>query len=133
MQAYSLDLRQRIIDALGDGATIEATAQRFAVGITSVKRYKARLQETGTLAPTPWPGRAPKIKKEQQEDLRTLVAARTDWTLDALSAAWHQEQGVQATVSVLSDTLRRFQITYKKRAASPPRGMKRSAKRSESA
>jgi transposase len=136
MRAYSLDLRQRIVDALAHGATIEQTAQRFAVGKSSVKRYKARLQETGTLAPTPWPGRTPKIKEEQQEDLRTLVASRTDWTLDALSQAWHNEFGIAPTVSVVSDTLRRFQITYihgKKRAASPPSGMKRSAKRSGSA
>jgi transposase len=89
MQAYSLDLRQRIVDALAQGATIEATAQRFAVGKSTVKRYKAQRQQTGSLAPRPWPGRTPKIKKEQEHALRALVASRTDWTLDALSQAWH--------------------------------------------
>jgi len=131
MQAYSLDLRQRIVNALADGVTIEQTARRFAVSTASVKRYKARLRETGSLAPKPWTGRAPKIRKEQRDDLRALVASRTDWTLDALSAAWHQEHGVQTTVSVLSDTLKRFKITHKKSAASPPSGTKPSAKPSE--
>ena len=131
MQAYSLDLRQRIVDALGDGATIEATAQRFAVGITTVKRYKARLRETGTLAPTPWPGRAPVIKKEQEDDLRALVASRTAWTLGALSQAWHEAYGIAPTVSVLSDTLKRLKTTHTKSAASPPSATNRSARPSE--
>src|SRR5262249_34082221 len=105
----------------------------FAVSLSTVKRYKAQRQHSGNLAPKPWPGRAPKIKQEQEPALRALVAQRTDWTLDALSAAWHKEHGVQASVSVLSDTLKRFQITYKKRAVSPPSATRRSATRSGSA
>jgi transposase len=120
MQAYSLDLRQRIVNALLAGATIEQVAQRFSVGTATVKRYKARLETTGTLAATPWPGRAPKIKEEQKEILRALVASRTDWTLETLCHAWQKEQGTPVTISVMSDTLKRFHFTYKKRAASPP-------------
>ena len=126
MQAYSLDLRQRIVNALRDGATIHETAQRFAVSTASVKRYQRQHRQTGSLAPTPWPGRTPKIKDEQAGDLRALVARRTDWTLAALCRAWEQEHGVHTSVSVLSDTLQRFKITHKKRVASPPSGTKRS-------
>ena len=104
-----------------------ADVARFAVGTATVKRYKARLQATGSLAPTPWPGRAPKIKDDQKEDLRALVASRTDWTLESLSQAWHQAHGVPTSLSVLCDTLKRFRITYKKRVASPPNGTRRNA------
>jgi transposase len=131
MQAYSLDLRQRIVNALGEGATIDETAQRFAVSSASVKRYQRLSRQAGTLAAKPWPGRAPKIRDDQADDLRALVASRTDWTLAALCRAWEQEHGVRTTVSVLCDTLRRFRITHKKSAASPPSGTRTSAKPSK--
>lgn len=131
MQAYSLDLRQRVVDACRSGQTEQQVAGRFSLSLSSVQRYKRQARESQTLAPKPWPGRAPKIKKEQEDDLRALVAARTDWTLCALSPAWQQEYGVAPSVSVLSDTLQRLKITHKKSAASPPRETRPSAKPSE--
>jgi transposase len=54
MQAYSVDLRQRIVDALDEqGATIDSVAERFCVSATSAKRYKRQLQETGRVVAPP--------------------------------------------------------------------------------
>jgi transposase len=132
MQAYSVDLRQRVVDALGEkGTTIDSVAQRFAVSPTSVKRYKRQLQETGNLSPKPWPGRALKIKPDQQERLKELVASRTDWTLQRLCDAWHEETGVSIPFGVMARTFSRLKITYKKRAVLPQSAMRRSDKRSE--
>ena len=129
MQAYSVDLRQRIVAALEDaGATIDSVAQRFAVSTASVKRYKRQLRESGTLLAKPWPGRSPKIAPEEQERLRALVASRSDWTLQSLCQTWSQEAGGQMSISVMARTLARLRITYKKRAASPEKEMKRSAR-----
>jgi transposase len=127
MQAYSVDLRQRIVDALGEqGATIDSVAQRFCVSATSVKRYKGHLQETGSLAARPWPGRPLKIKSDQEDRLRGLVASRTDWTLQRLCDAWHEETGVSISFGVMARTLARLKITYKKRAALPRKETNRS-------
>ena len=122
MQAYSVDLRQRIVDAVASGLTIAQAAERFTVGTTTVKRYQLRLRTSGSLAATPVPGRAPKIKPEQHDALRTLVDSRSDWTLASLAEAWQKETGAASavTVSVMSDTLRRMKITYKKSVASLP-------------
>ncbi len=128
MSVCSLDLRQRVVDALASGLTIAQAAERFSVGLSTVKRYRSRLKTTGSLAATPLPGRSPKIAPEQFDALRTLVASRTDWTLaslaDAWQDAWQEQTGASAsavvTVSVMSDTLRRLKITYKKSVASPP-------------
>ena len=128
MRAYSLDLRRRVVDACHSGQTERQVADRFCLSLSSVQRYKRQAREGQTLAPKPWPGRAPVIKPAQQDDLRALVASRTDWTLDTLSQAWHQEYGVAPTVSVLSDTLKRLRLTHKKSAASPPNGTRPSAK-----
>ena len=132
MQAYSVDLRQRIVDALGEaGAIIDCVAERFAVSPTSVKRYKRQLQETGSLFPKPWPGRALKIKPDQEERLKELVASRTDWTLQRLCDAWHEETGVSIPFGGMARALARLKITHKKRAVLPQSGMRRSGKRSE--
>ena len=127
MQAYSVDLRQRIVDAVGEeGTTIDSVAERFAVSPTSVKRYKRRLQETGSLSPKPWPGRALKIKPDQEERLKERVASRTDWTLQRLCDAWHEETGVSIPFGVMARTLARLKITYKKRAVLPRKETNRS-------
>ncbi len=123
MQAYSVDLRQRIVSALDEqGATIDSVAERFWVSATSVKRYKRQLEQTGNLSPKPWPGRPLKIKPDQEGRLRELVASRTDWTLQRLCDAWHEESRVSIPFGVMARTLARLKITYKKK---PPRQRKR--------
>jgi len=132
MQAYSVDLRQRIVSALEEaGATIDSVAQRFCVSAASVKRYKRLLARTGSLSPKPLPGRVPKVMPDQEERLRELVASRTDWTLERLCQSWQEETGTSVAIDVMARTLARLKITYKKRAASPKSGTKRSGKRSE--
>ena len=130
MQAYSVDLRRRIVSALQEaGATIDAVAQRFAVSAASVKRYKRQFHQSGTLSAKPWPGRVPKIAPEQQERLKELVASRSDWTLQMLCQAWKDETTVEVSISVMARTLARLKITYKKRAVLPKNATKRSVRR----
>jgi transposase len=128
MKAYSPDLRQRVLTSLEEGATRAATAERFQISLSSVKRYKRSWQTQGTLAPKPIPGRPRIIKESQQEEFRELVSSRTDWILDTLGDAWQERFGVKPTVSVLSDTCRRLKITRKKRAVSPASETPKSAK-----
>ena len=42
MKAYSLDLRERIVAALEEGASVVSVAQRFSVGERTVRTYRAR-------------------------------------------------------------------------------------------
>jgi transposase len=115
MRAYSVDLRQRIVSALEqEEATIASVAERFAVSPSSVKRYRRPLQHTGRLSPKPWPGRPLKIKADQEERLRDLVASRTDWSLQRLCDAWQQQTGVSIPFGVMARTLARLKITFKK-------------------
>ena len=132
MRAYSIDLRQRIVSALEeDGATIDSVAERFGVSSSSVKRYRRQWQETGSLSPRPLPGRPVRIKADQEEPLREMLASRTDWSLQRLCDAWQEETGVCVPFGVMARTLARLKITYKKRAASPKSGTRKSGKRSE--
>jgi len=130
MQAYSLDLRQRVLDACQSGQSEREVAARFALSLSSVQRYKRAHRATGSLAPVPWPGRAPKIKKEHQDQLQTLVASKTDWTLASLCDAWKAHHGTTVAVDVMGRTLARFGITHKKRVASRPSATRPSVRRS---
>jgi transposase len=131
MQAYSLDLRQRVLDACQSGQSERDVAQRFALSLSSVQRYKRAHRATGSPAPQPWPGRAPKIKKEHKDQLHALVASRTDWTLVSLCAAWKEANGTTVARDVMGRTLARFGITHKKRVASLPSATRPSGRRSE--
>lgn len=119
MKAYSLDLRQRIVEAVLAGASHHEAAQRFGVGATTVQRYVAQFRRSGNLAPKPIAGRSPIIKDDEHEEFKALVASRSDWMLESLGDAWAQIKGVKPTISVLSNTCQRLKITRKKSPASP--------------
>ena len=60
MNAYSLDLRKKIVQAKQRGTPTSEVARSFGVGVSTVKRYAATAREGRTLAPkknAPVPGR----------------------------------------------------------------------------
>jgi transposase len=50
---YSEDLRERVIGAAQDGATIPEIAEQFGVSISSVVRFRRLHRETGSSYPGP--------------------------------------------------------------------------------
>jgi transposase len=74
MSAYSLDLREKIIESVKKGVPKAETARRFGVDRATVKRYCKQLDERGTLEPRKAPGRAPKLDEKAMklllEDLK---------------------------------------------------------------
>ncbi len=82
MKPYSLDLRQRIIDAYSnEEGTIRQIAQRFKVSISSVRRLIKRYLSTGAIAPKPYTGgNKPKLKAEHLEILANLISEDNDAT-----------------------------------------------------
>ena len=74
MNAYSEDLREKIIEALRRGMGKSQAARTFSVSLSSVKRY-AKLAEAGrSLAPKKRPASKPKLdqraSKLLEEDLK---------------------------------------------------------------
>jgi transposase len=74
MKAYSLDLREKIVESVKKGVSKSETARRFGVHRATVKRYCKRLDEHDTLQPRKAPGKAPKLEEKARklllEDLR---------------------------------------------------------------
>lgn len=114
MRPFSPDLRHRIIAALDAGQPTSVVAERFAVAPRTVRRYRQRLREHGTLDPTPHPGRHRKIRGADEALLREQVLAAPDATLREHRLQWHARTGVWVSESTLCRALQRMQLTVKK-------------------
>ena len=73
MNAYSEDLRKKVVEAKECGMPTVEVARTFGVGISSVKRYAKTAREGGSLRPKKSPGRPPKA----DERARRLLEADT--------------------------------------------------------
>ncbi len=72
MNAYSEDLRKKIVEAVERGMPKSEAAKTFGVGISSVKRYYVAVARAGrSLAPKKRPGSKPKL----DETARRLLEA----------------------------------------------------------
>jgi transposase len=126
MKPLSLDLRQRIADALDGKASQTSIADRFAVSLSSVERLAKKKRQGLDLMPGVGTGRIPKIKKEQLPEFEALAHSRTDWTAQGLAEAWQGKTGTQVSVSTVTRTLAKAAFVFKKNAASPWSGSRRS-------
>src|SRR5215212_8270971 len=67
MRAYSIDLREKIVESVKRGVPKSETARLFGVDRATVKRYCKRLEEHGTLEPGRAPGKAPKLDEKARK------------------------------------------------------------------
>jgi len=118
MKAYSMDLRERIVAACAQGESQVWVAQRFGVCNQTVSAYVGRAGR-GQLAPLPIPGRAPRLRPEQEGAFVAMVGEKSDWTLEQLSLEWERRSGVLLPRSTLHDHMKRLGARFKKRVASP--------------
>jgi transposase len=61
MSAYSLDLREKIVESVKKDVSESGTARRFGVDRATVKRYCKQFDERRILEPGKAPGEAPKL------------------------------------------------------------------------
>ena len=114
MNAYSEDLRKKIVEALGRGTTKSEAARTFGVSRSSVKRYAKRNEEGRPLAPKKRPGLKPKLDEAArsllEEDLEGRPAATLRQRREFLRAA----AGVSVSGWTVSRALRRLGWSRKK-------------------
>jgi len=122
MQAYSLDLRQRVVSAYEQGHdSIATVAERFSVSIGFVKKMLSLKRTTGELTPRGHGGgRRARLTQRQRQLLVRKVRAQNDISLAELQAVLQEAEGVSVHVSTICRALRQLDLPHKKRA-SPPR------------
>jgi transposase len=108
MQAYSMDLRQRVISACDAGKGTKEVATTFDVSPAWVRRLKQHRRERGDIIPRNGGGsRGRKID-------RTLLAELVKQQPDATLVELRDRLGIKVTPWAISKALRELQLTYKK-------------------
>src|SRR5712664_736039 len=110
---YSEDLRERVIGAAQDGATIPEIAEQFGVSISSVVRFRRLHRETGSVSPAKFGGYKGYALAAHEELVRELVAEQSDITLAELKAVLATEK-VTVGQSSISRFLHHLNLRFKK-------------------
>ncbi len=114
MNAYSEDLRKKIVEALRRGMTKTEAARTFGVSRSSVKRYAKMAQEGRPLAPKKRPGSKPKMDQSARRLLEADVERRPAATLSERRQFLKKAAGVGVSSSTVSRMLRRLGWSRKK-------------------
>ncbi len=114
MNAYSEDLRKKIVEALRRGATKSEAARTFGVSRSSVKRYAKLAEEGRPLAPKKRPGSKLKVDQSATKLLEADVERRPAATLSERREFLQKAAGVGVSDSTVSRMLRRLGWSRKK-------------------
>jgi transposase len=117
MNAYSQDLRDRIIAALeAHTTTREGIARTFRVSRSFVQKLWRRWQETGRSAARPHGGGHPRALADDEARIRTEVAQQSDATLAELCERVEQAGGATSSPSMMCRELQRLNLPRKKKS-----------------
>jgi transposase len=118
-KALSLDLRERVLAAIAEGASGRQAALRFGVSAASASRWRTLERSQGDARPGPLGGdRRSKHIEAHAEKILALVAATPDATLEELRAAL-SAQGIVFGLTTLWRFFDRRGYTLKKRRRTP--------------
>jgi transposase len=114
MNAYSLDLRKKIVEAKERGMPTTEVAKTFGVGVSTVKRYAATAREGRSLVPKKRPGSKPKIGESARMLLEADLQQRPAATLPERREFLRRSCGVWVSESTVSRMLGRMGWSRKK-------------------
>ena len=117
MSPLSMDLRQRIIDAVIEGSqSMPRIAERFGVSYNMVQKLKYQWRDLGTIEPqTQNVGRKPVLSESQRKKLDKLVRDNPSLTLEQLRSKIR----ANCCVTTIWNELRRLGHTHKKSSCMP--------------
>ena len=111
MQAYSMDLRQRVLADCDSGMRTGLVAEKYRVSPAWVRRLKQRRRETGEICPREQRhGALPKLAGHEDE-LNQLVEQQPDATAEELKT----RLSISVSRPTVDRMLRRLGLTFKKR------------------
>ncbi len=120
MQPYSLDLRQKIVDAYEKGDVSQRKlAESFGVALSFVSKLLVQYRRSGVLGPKVRTEQTPiKLSPEQLEILRQLVEVQPDVTLAELKEQLREKTGVSIGSSTIDRMLRGpLNLSFKKKSS----------------
>lgn len=117
MDAYSMDLRERVVSACDSGMLSQSEiAEQYEVSVSFITRLLRRRRETGSLAPHPHRGGAsPILNERDRQRIAAHVREQPDITLAELCA----KVSNRVSDSTMSRLLLAMDLTRKKRRSTP--------------
>ena len=113
---YSDDLRERVVAATQDGATVREAAAVFAVSESSVVKWSQRFRATGSAAAKPMGGDQRSKLTAHRQTVLAIIEKEPDLTLDEIKMRLAAE-GILAGRSSINRFLKSERISFKKNAA----------------
>jgi len=110
MQAYSLDLRERVVADREAGLQTAEVAHKYRVSPAWVRRLMQRYRESGQVAPKRRTQYQAPLLASYLRHLEALIAAQPDATLAELRSAL----GVSVSLTTVWRAVRRLGLTVKK-------------------
>ena len=123
MNAYSKDLRLRVLDAGDRGLPRREVSNLFGVSLSTIKRYVKRRREGEDLEPKPSTGRKRRIlaTSEEKRALWEQLEQNDEATLERHCELWENNRGVRVSLATMSRAIReKLGWTLKKRRWVPP-------------
>ena len=123
MKAYSIDLRQKIVDTYHNQPISQRQlAKRFCVALSFVQKLLKQYRLTGNVAPPPYRGGVKlKLNEEQliilaelieaNNDATLLIEANNDATLDELCMMLESKTGVRVSRATMGRMTKRLNFT----------------------
>jgi len=116
MKPYSIDLREKVINAYQSGnISVRKLAVNFGVGKAFVQKMLRQYQEQGHVNPGKQGTRKKAILADSSTELIALVEKYPDATLAEYCEYWLEEQGQLVSSSMMCRELQKLNLTRKKK------------------
>ena len=119
-QAYSDDLRARVLSAVDRGGRVYEIAPLFEVSVSYIYKALARRQKTGIVSVLPRLGRPGRKLDRHVDALAAYIESNPDVTLAELAAWSASKRGVSVCVATMWAAVQALGLTLKKSRSMPP-------------
>jgi len=116
-KSYSTDLRERVLQAIGEGMSKTRAHRTFHISRSTINHWFSLRERTGRLDPPP--SRRSYGRQLEGGEFEEFVRRHAQATLGEMSLAWQQEKGVSLSVMSFSRALDRLGWSRKKRVGAP--------------
>ena len=122
MNAYSKDLRLKVLSAVERGVPRREVAEFLGISISTISRYVELKARGRGISPKPSPGRKAKILADpaHSKALWRQLEENDTATLEEHSEMFEEERGLRVSVATMSRAVRRLGWTFKKGRWHPP-------------
>ena len=126
MEAYSLDLRERVVRACDEGlGTRQEIAEMLGVSVPFITKLLRRRRDEKTIAAKPHSGGGkPALDEADLKRVREMVDEQPDATLDELCRGLAERGGTTVQIWTMCRALQRLGLVRKKSPFTPRSGIR---------